>query len=197
MKRDTSYSRHILAITIAVHAVLVLTGFFGLVSVFDFPDILREPAPRILEKFQGQRALVQGFYAAFTWSQIAFVCVVVALRERFGEHRAPLLRAATHLGVLAGFAQAIGFARWPFVVGSLAERYAEAPEATLTVLDTVHRLAGVAVGEHLFFCFEALWAIATGIQLLHDPGPTHVSKSGARLLIAKSSRRAEACGCWR
>ena len=183
MLQTQSRLRYALAATVAVHAVLLFTGFFGLISVFDFPDILRQPPAHILERFQSHRALVQGFYAAFMWSQIAFVCVVLALRERFGENCPPLVRAATHLGVIAGFAQAIGFARWPFVVGGLADRYADQPQVTLAVLDTVHRLAGVAIGEHLFFCFEALWAIAMGVQLLRDPGPTQVSKLGAGLLI--------------
>jgi hypothetical protein len=187
MVQSQSVLRYALVAAIAVHALLLFTGFFGLVAVFDFPDILRASPAQILATFRSQRALVQGFYAAFMWSQVAFVCVVLALRARFGERSVPLLRAATHLGVLAGFAQAVGFARWPFVVGSLADAYPRAPEVTLTVLETVHRLAGVAIGEHLFFCFEALWAIATGVHLLGDRGPTHVSKGAALLLVGIGS----------
>ncbi len=183
MSQTQTLGRYAVPATIAAHAVLMFTGYFGLVSVFDFPDILRQTPARILEQFRSERALVQGFYAAFMWSQVAFVCVVLALRGRFGGRKAPLLDAATHLGVLAGFAQAIGFARWPFVIGGLADSYAGQPEVTLTVLDSVHRMVGVAIGEHLFFCFEALWAVATGVQLLRDPGPTHVSKPAAGLLV--------------
>lgn len=167
---------------VGVHAALLLTGYFGLVSVFEFPDILRQPPAQILEKFRSQQSLVQAFYAAFMWSQIAFVGVVLAIRERFGPE-SPLLRVATHFGVIAGFAQAIGFSRWPFVIGSLADKYQDAPETTLTVLDTVHRLAGVAIGEHLFFCFETLWAVAVGIHFLRNPIPAVSKKSAAVLLF--------------
>lgn len=176
-------SRNALITIVAVHTLLMLTAYFGLVAVFDFPDILRRDPAVILQKFRDRRAWVQGLYAAFTWSQVAFVCLVLALRERLGDPNAPLLRAATFLGVLAGFSQAVGFARWPFAVGSLADRYEQAPEITLTVLDTLHNFAGVAVGEHLFFCFEALWAIATGMHLLGRPRQVHVSLGAARLLI--------------
>ncbi len=33
-------SSRVLSLTIAVHAALMLTGFFGLAAVFDFADIL-------------------------------------------------------------------------------------------------------------------------------------------------------------
>ncbi len=184
LTQDNQSSRVALPITIGVHAALMLIAYFGLVAVFDFPDILRRPPAQILEKFQSGRPWVPGFYAAFTWSQIAFVCVVLALRERFGERPCSLLRAATHLGVLAGLTQAIGFARWPFVIGGLADGYAAHPETTLAILDAVHRTVGVAIGEHLFFCFEALWAIALGAHLLRRPEPTHVSPPAAALLVA-------------
>ena len=145
MSQQVSSTSRALSLTIAAHASLMFIGFFGLVAVFDFPDILREPPPVILETFRRSRTLVQGFYAAFMWSQVAFVCVVLALRERFGEPT-PLLRASTHLGVIAGLAQAIGFARWPFVVGSLADGYGEQPEATLTVLDASELCVGMTLG---------------------------------------------------
>jgi hypothetical protein len=99
MSQQVSSSSRALSLTIAVHASLMFIGFFGLVAVFDFPDIPREPPPVILETFRSSRTLVQGFYAAFMWSQVAFVCVVLALRERFGEPT-PLLRASTQPFVL-------------------------------------------------------------------------------------------------
>jgi hypothetical protein len=167
---------------IAIHVALMLTAYFGLVTVFDFPDILRTEPGNILAKFRANRALVQGFYLAFTWSQVAFVCVVLAMRERLGEHGA-LTRAATHLGVIAGFAQAVGFSRWPFVVGSLADRFAQDPDTTLVVLDALHRAVGVAVGEHLFFCFEALWAGATALHLFASRTNLHGSRPTAWSLL--------------
>lgn len=96
---------------------------------------------------------------------------------------APRLRASTHLGAIAGLTQAIGFARWPFVVGSLADGYPARPEATVTVPDAVHRMMGAAVGEHLFFCFESLWAPCLGLHLPRQPKPTHVSRPAAALLM--------------
>lgn len=176
-------SRHAVATTILAHAALMLVAYFGLVAYFDFPEILRQEPTDILARFQANRSLIEGFYAAFTWSQVAFVLVVLAVAERFRETSTVWLRAATHLGVIAGFAQAIGFSRWPFVVGGLADRAAEAPQVVLPVLETLHQFAGVAVGEHLFFLFESLWVFALAAHLLARPEGSHVSRRGAQALL--------------
>ncbi len=169
--------------TVAVHAALLLTAYLGLVWRFEFPQILREPTDVMLAAFRANQSIVVACYAAFTWSQVAFCVVVLAIRERSAANASPWLRAASSLGVIAGFAQAIGFSRWTFAVPGLAEIADQSPETVEVTLATLHDFAGVAVGEHLFFCFEALWAVGLAIHLIEHPGRTHVSKAGAVLLL--------------
>ncbi|MGD8353798.1 MAG: DUF4386 family protein [Pseudomonadota bacterium] len=176
-------SRRALVITIIIHTALMLTAYFGLVIFFDFPDILRRTPMLILEKFNANRDLIVGFYAAFMWSQVAFVLVVLAIGERFRDTSTAWLRCGVFLGVVAGFAQAIGFSRWPFVVGGLADAAVDSPAAALTTLQAIHQFAGVAVGEHLFFVFETLWVLCLALHLLEKPQGSHVSRTGALLLV--------------
>ena len=176
-------SKHAVVLTILVHATLMLAAYVGLVTFFDFPDILREPVDVYLDRFLEYEALVVFCYALFMWSQVAFVAVVLAIREHLNDAGSAWLRAGTFLGVIAGFAQAIGFSRWAFVVPQLAKSFDTTPEVTLVVIDMLHRFAGIAVGEHLFFCFEALWAGTLGIHLLQTSGDARISRSGACLLL--------------
>lgn len=170
-------------VAILIHAGLILGAYGGLVLFFDFPDILRKPVEVYLARFRANQSIVVLCYAAFTWSQVAFAAVAVILRERFRATSTAWLRAGSSLGVIAGFAQAVGFSRWAFVVPELATSFETAPETTLALIDMLHRFAGVAVGEHLFFCFEALWVATIGLHFMERPEHSHVSRRGALLLL--------------
>ncbi len=52
------------------------------------------------------------------------------------------------------------------------------------VLETVHQMVGVAMGEHLFFCFEALWAGATALHLIRRTDATAASRGAGWTLLA-------------
>ena len=79
------------------------------------------------------------------------------------------------LGVAASIVQVIGLIRWPFVVPELARRYAAAKEgpagdatrATIEVaFATLHRLLGVAIGEHLGYLLTGAWTMLVGAAML-------------------------------
>lgn len=169
---DFEVARRALPPAIALHAALMLGAFFGLSAVFEFPDILRTPVPHMLAKFRANQVAVVSCYALFTLSQIAFMAIVLLARGALrGERRSLWLDTSTGFGLVAGFAQAIGFSRWVFVVPWLAAVITDptTPEpqrqAALMGFELLHRFAGVAVGEHLFFCCEALWALGLGLHL--------------------------------
>ncbi len=176
-------NRHAVAIAVGVHAVLMFTAYFGLTAYFDFPDVLRRPPGEILDLFSQNETKVRWFYAAFMWSQVAFALVVLAVNERLGASTA-WIRAATPLGVIAGFSQAIGFSRWPFVVPSLADAFSVTPQTSLALLEGVHQLAGVAIGEHLFFCFESLWVLGLASHTYVAGAQVHVTRAQAFALGA-------------
>ena len=138
--------------------------YTALALMFDYPDILRRPAGEILARFAaGGTGLVLVWYA-FVAAALALIPLALGASRtlRFGGW------AAT-AGVLAGVFQALGLARWVFVVPWLAETAADpatspaAREAVFAVFEALHRFAGVAVGEHLGQLATAAWAAALSL----------------------------------
>jgi len=78
-------------------------------------------------------------------------------------------------GSAAALVQSLGLARWPFAVPELARRYLAAPDgpagdatrhAVEVVFVTLHRLFGVAIGEHLGYLFTGLWTLLVAASIL-------------------------------
>ncbi len=100
---------------------LLFMGAFTLLQInFEYPDILRQPAATVLEKFAaGGSALVANWYAML-FSAILFIPIAVLLHPFLMRKDAWYLPLATVFGVLAGVVQMLGFVRWPFLVPGLA-----------------------------------------------------------------------------
>ena len=166
-------------------ALLILTPvvfnlLFTLLSVnFEYPDILREPAGYVLERFDaGGTGLVATWYG-FMLTAVLFVPLAVLVHTVLaGERRAAgapfYLGLATTFGVIAGVVQFLGLVRWPFVVPYLAGAYTDPAssestrQAVTVVFEAFNRYAGVAVGEHLGYLFTALWSALVAGTILRS-----------------------------
>jgi hypothetical protein len=81
---------------------------------------------------------------------------------------------AVVVGVAAALVQALGLVRWPYAVPELARRYvaASGPEGEETrrtievVFATLHRLLGVAIGEHLGYLLTGGWTLLVAASIL-------------------------------
>jgi hypothetical protein len=134
-------------------------------STFDYPDILRQPAAMVLERFHaGGAGLVLTWYA-FMLSAILMVPVAAALAAQLREVRdlATLRSIAFASGAAAGTLQAIGLSRWVFVVPGIARIQAD-PASTDVAraqaqasFDLLNNWGGVAIGEHLGQVFTVLF----------------------------------------
>ena len=175
-----------LAITTAGFAVAMLAAYFGLVTFFEFPDILRTGREHMLKLFLQNKEVVVPFYYLFVISQVIFVGIVLQMSHYYRDTPSMLLTVATGFGVLAGLCQAIGFLRWPFLVPYLASvisdpaSSAASKEAAEVVFQSFHLFAGVAVGENLFFVLEGVWGICFGLYLVRYQ---HLSKALASVPI--------------
>ncbi len=145
-------------------AILFAIGFnvpYAVLAVtFDYPGILREPAGHVLERFAaGGAPLVLTWYA-FMWAALLFVPFAAALainRERMTS--APGLAIGAALaGGLSGALQAIGLARWVFVIPAQAAAHAAGDPSAIPVFETLNAYGGVAIGEHLGQLLLALFA---------------------------------------
>jgi hypothetical protein len=166
--------RLILGIALIALPIAFNVLFTALAKTFEYPDILRHETSDILARFTagGQRLLLTWWLFMFT--AIALVPVAALL----AAHLAPAGALATvslALGVTASLVQAMGLARWPFLVPILAARYSGATSeaeraATSIVFDAAHRYLGVAVGEHLGYLLTGAWTIIVGLAIIASPG---------------------------
>ena len=161
---------------------LLFMGAFTLLQInFEYPDILRQPAGYVLERFAaGGSGLVINWYAMLL-SAMLFIPIAVLLQPTLSHPDAGqpsmtwTLPLATVFGVLAGVVQMLGFVRWPFLVPSLAAIYrdpassAAAREATQIIFQAFNQTAGVGIGEHLGYLFTSLWTVLVGLAMIRSP----------------------------
>lgn len=131
-----------------------------LAATFDYPGVLRRPADEVLELFAvGGSPLILTWYA-FLWAALLFVPLSAGLaitRERI-EALPALAIGAAIAGGLSGALQAIGLARWVFVIPAQAAAHAAGDPSAATVFETLNLYGGVAIGEHLGQLLLALFA---------------------------------------
>ncbi len=164
-------TNRLLAISMSVFSGLMLSAYSGLVSYFQFPEVLRFPATELMELFVVNQSKIVSFYYLFVLSQIAFIGVVLTMHHYLSQEASVYLTLSTGFGILAGLCQAVGFARWSFLVPYLAGIVQDPAstdtmrETALIVFQSFHNFAGIAVGENIFFVLEGLWALSLSAHL--------------------------------
>lgn len=144
-------------------AIGVFVPYTILTIIFQYPDILREPAGTILAKFnEGGTPLIQIWWAFAVLGLpliVAYSRTGVLLRTTH-----PQLNWVTTLGITGLIAQMIGLLRWVFVVPVLAQDYttgdAIVQQTSITAFKLVHQFGGVLLGEYIGQLFTIIWTIA-------------------------------------
>ncbi|MCY1667290.1 DUF4386 family protein [Rhizobium sp. SL86] len=151
----TPKSMPVLGLSTIAIAIGFNLPYAQLVTIFDYPDILRRPAGEVLARFtEGGQSLILTWHA-FAWAAVLLVPLTVALaftvENRLTSERLALMAAIA--GALSGVTQAMGLWRWVFVIPGLANAHARgdaaaraSAEAAFTILNSY---GGVAIGEHL------------------------------------------------
>jgi hypothetical protein len=164
-------------------AILILTPiafnvFFTLLSMtFEYPDILREPAGEVLQKFDDGGSGLIAIWYGFMLTAVMFIPVAILVHRVLGRKDTPYMGLATAFGVVAGVVQFLGLVRWPLLVPFLADTYLDpaSSEATrdsvIVVFEAFNRYAGVAVGENLGYLFTALWTGLVAFAMLGSTLP--------------------------
>ena len=161
----------ITGILLIVTPILFMTAFTLLQINFEYPDILRQPAMTVMEKFAaGGSGLITNWYLMVI-SSILFIPISVMLHLYLVREDTPYMIVATTFGVIAGIVQTLGFIRWPFLVPTLASTYLDpsTSEATRTAIEVTftafNQYVGVGIGEHLGYLFTALWTILIALAM--------------------------------
>jgi hypothetical protein len=155
-------------------AVLAAAGAAWLSSAFGWPDVLDAPGSEALPSFLAAETAVRTAFYLLLVSSLLLIPVAIYLEQLVGGPARPGVRVITAFGVLGGFAQILGWVRWPVTVPHLADAYAASDETTRGAIsasyDVLNRYAGGALGEHLGWLFQGLWAVGIAILLLRVTG---------------------------
>ncbi len=153
-------------------ALLSVGGYAMLGSQFGWPDVLDEPGRTALDAFVAAEVWVRlGFYL-FLLSSLVLVPAAIGVYRDGRQSTAAAAVAA--FGVLGAFAQMLGWVRWPLTVPALADAWtdptatATGREATAAAYDVLNGYAGAAVGEHLGWLLQGIWAVGVAVLLLRS-----------------------------
>lgn len=172
----TSSSRRGVGLLLVLVPVAFTVCFTLLQSMFEYPDILRQPTADVLTKFQAGGAQLVAVWYALTLTAVLFLPAVVLVHRLLSTpENETVMWVATAFGVLAALVQTFGFLRWPFLVPHLAQTYldpsaSEAQRASAAmVFEAFHRYAGVAIGEHLGYLATSVWTFLIAFVMLRSP----------------------------
>ena len=99
--------------------------FILLVTTFDYPDILPEPAGDILTWFyDGGNILLLQWYA-FGIITLFLIFPFLMLKKVMHNDDNSYMGIATTIGVISIIAQVVGIMRWVFVIPGLADTYVD------------------------------------------------------------------------
>jgi len=135
---------------IVLAVVLANAAFLGLGSVFDYPDILQEPAEEILVEFRADEGAIVALFITLAVSA-ALLAPIALLLGRMADNEAG--RWSVRVGIAAAVVQVIGLMRWPLIVPSLAD------DNDVDAFDTVHTVLGTVVGETFGYLLTAAWTV--------------------------------------
>lgn len=156
-------------------ALLSVLGYIILGTQFGWPAVLDEPADVALDAFvESERWVRAGFYV-FLMSSLVLIPGAIALEEAITRGHSAA-RMITAFGVLGAFAQLLGWVRWPLTIPGVAERWSDpnANEsdraATAATYELINAYAGGALGEHLGWLLQGIWAIGVSVFVLKTRG---------------------------
>jgi hypothetical protein len=147
-------------------AVLATAGFTALGSIFNYPDVLDEPAGQVLANFRDNQTAIAGWFAVLALSAALFAPIAIGV-ARLSSHR--LMRIAVPVGIAAAVVQVIGLSRWPILVPGYASDAASAdPGVAAAARDsftTASDILGTAIGETFGYLLTATWTVLVIVAL--------------------------------
>jgi Domain of unknown function (DUF4386) len=148
-------------------------GHVVLGTQFGWPAVLDEPGTTALDAFVAEQAWVRlGFYL-FLLSSLVLIPAAVGVHDLLERGSTAAVSVAA-FGVLGAFAQMLGWVRWPLAVPGLADAWTDPTataterEATAAAYDVLNGYAGGALGEHLGWLLQGIWAVGVAVLLLRS-----------------------------
>ncbi|WP_426228282.1 DUF4386 domain-containing protein [Pseudarthrobacter sp. DSP2-3-2b1] len=169
---NTSKTRIVTGGMFTVSALAFAAAATALSVMFDWPDVLREPADVVLPAFAaGGPALVWVWFAT-AWTYGLLAVPILLLPTALGLQEHPVLKVATAAGAASVLLSLIGFLRWVFVVPALAGSYTTGDEQTRAAVAAAwtaqHQFGGALLGEHLGQLLVIGWSVALSMVILRS-----------------------------
>ncbi len=159
-------NRIVTAALMVAAAVLTNAAFTDLGSVFNYPDVLKEPTAQVLADFHARQGQVSFWFAVMALSAALFAPIAVRV-GRLSAHAA--MRWAVPAGIAAAVVQVVGLSRWPVLVpGFAADALSTDPQVAEKgrhAFETAHLILGNVVGETLGYVFTAAWTLLVLVAL--------------------------------
>ncbi len=147
-------------------AVLANVAFTALGSIFNYPDVLDEPAGQVLASFRDNESAVRLWFTVLALSAGMLAPVAIGVGQL---SKAPAMRIAVWVGIAAATVQVIGLMRWPLLVPGYASDAASSdPSVAAAARDsftTASDILGTAIGETLGYFLTAAWTILVIVAL--------------------------------
>jgi Domain of unknown function (DUF4386) len=147
-------------------AVLANVAFTALGSIFNYPDVLDEPAGKVLAAFRDHQNAVSGWFLVLALSAAMLAPIAIGV-GRLSSQRA--MRIAVPVGIAAAAVQVIGLLRWPILVPGYASDAASGSAGVAAgardSFTTASNILGTAVGETLGYLLTATWTALVIVAL--------------------------------
>jgi hypothetical protein len=147
-------------------AVLANVGFTALGSIFNYPDVLDEPAGRVLASFRDHESAVSAWFSILALSAALLAPIAIGV-GRLSSKRP--MRIAVWVGIAAAAVQVVGLMRWPILVPGYASDAASGSAGVAAAardsFTTASDVLGTAIGETLGYLLTATWTALVIVAL--------------------------------
>ena len=143
-------------------AVLANVAFTALGSIFNYPDVLDEPAGQVLASFREHEGAVSAWFTVLALSAALLAPIAIGV-GRLSSARA--MRIAVPVGIAAATVQVIGLLRWPILVPGYAADAANGSAGARDASTTASDILGTALGETLGYLLTATWTMLVIVAL--------------------------------
>src|SRR4051794_40432258 len=139
-------NRKLTAALLIAAAVLANLAFTALGSIFNYPDVLDEPARDILARFRDDEGAIKLWFTVLALSAGLMFPIAIGV-GRLSDRRE--MRIAVWVGIAAAVVQVIGLMRWPLLVPGFAA------DNNVDAFETAHNILGKVVGETFGYLLTA------------------------------------------
>jgi hypothetical protein len=166
----TQTTRHLAAATMAGAALLAIAGFTALGSVFEYPQILKEPTADILELYRQHQGAVMAWFGVLMVSAALLAPAGILLGRLAGGSRG---RWIAVLGVVAAAVQVIGLSRWVLLVPGISQDALDPARTTAAhhSFELVHTWLGTILGETIGYALTANFTVLITMAVTRAVAP--------------------------